>query len=126
MEEALTALLANVAGGRCHWDEAPQKLNPKDGPYVVLYKIDGAPGYHSQGPDGLTRARIQANCMALTTTAALATARALVRVLSGYRNGPIQGIFIESDGRALSAADAGEVNRLRGRAVDFIIQYSEN
>ncbi|WP_274875080.1 HK97-gp10 family putative phage morphogenesis protein [Sinorhizobium meliloti] len=74
MEEAITALLSGVAGGRRFWTRAPQKQ--ADGsamprPYVVLFRIDGVPSYHYQGRD-LISSRIQANCYSDTFTSAKA------------------------------------------------------
>ncbi len=121
MEEALTTLLAPIASGRRYWTRASQSAIR---PYVVMYRIDGIRGYTYAGSDGLVSSRVQANCYADSYTAAKTLSRALVALLDGYSSaGVIKAIFIESDGRDLTATDAGEVTNLFAIAVDFIVHH---
>jgi hypothetical protein len=121
MEEAITALLASVAGGRRYWVRAPQQAGR---PFVVLNRISGLPDYHSQGPSGYVASRVQADCYAETYTAAKQVARAVKAALSGYRGGILQGVFADNE-RDLPAADAGEVKYLFRTSLDLIVHHSE-
>lgn len=121
MEEALTTLLASVAGGRRYWVRAPQGATL---PYVVLNIVSGLRDYHTRGPSGYTQSRVQADCYGATYSAAKATARALRAAMSGVRGGDIQGVFIESE-RDLPAEDAGPVNHPFRTSIDLIIHHKE-
>jgi hypothetical protein len=121
MEEALTALLAPIAGGQRYWVRAPQGKVP---PYAVLNRIDGQPNYHMTGPSGFVSSRVQIDCYAATYASATATARAVKTILSGYKGGAIQGVFIESE-RNLPAADAGEVATLFRTSIDITVLHGE-
>lgn len=122
MEEAITALLASVAGGRRYWGRAPQTVSR---PFLVLSRIDGVPNYVMQWASGYVASRVQIDAYADTYTAAKAAARAAIAVLSGYRGGDILGIFVDSQ-RDLPAADAGEVNHLFRVSIDIMIHHQEN
>lgn len=127
MEEAITALLASVAGGRRYWVRAPAKNS--DGsllsrPYVVIQRIDGLSDYTMAGPSGYVASRLQFDVYADSFGSSIATARALKETLSGYRSGAIQGVFIDSE-RNLPAADAGEVSQLFRISIDAIIHHQE-
>lgn len=120
MEEELTALLASVAGGRRYWFEAPQGTPL---PHVVLYRIDGIPGYTYQGRDAVTSSRVQANCRSTDRFEAKQIARSLIAAVDGYRGGSFQLIQIDSDGRDLSEERAGDQERVFVVAVDLIIHH---
>lgn len=122
MEEAITALLASVAGGRRHWVRAPQSAAR---PYLVLNRISGIHDYTTQGASGYVASRVQIDVYADTYTAAKVTARQVVTALSGYRSGSIQGVFLDME-RDLPAEDAGTVNHLFRVSLDFTIHHSEN
>jgi hypothetical protein len=121
MEEALTALLASVAGGRRYWVRAPQETAY---PNIVLNKVDALPNYHLQGASGFVSSRVQVDIYANTFTSLTSTARSVKSLLSGHKGGMIQGIFIESE-RNLPAADAGEVNTLFRASIDITVLYGE-
>lgn len=121
MEEAITALLAPVAGGRRHWVRAPQ-TTPR--PYVVMQRIDGLVGYTMKGEAGHTSSRIQLDCYADSYGSAKATARSIKDILSGYRSGFIQGVFLDSE-RDLPVSDAGEVNNLFRTTLDIVVHHGE-
>lgn len=121
MEALLTDLLAPVAGGQRFWVRAPQGGKP---PYVVLQRITGVRDYHGQGASGLVKSRVQIDCYAKTYFGVKDLARSVVTILSGYRGGIIQGIFIDSE-RDLPAADAGDVTQLFRKSLDIIIHHKE-
>nr|CAD6412998.1 hypothetical protein REQ54_01093 [Rhizobium sp. Q54] len=121
MEEALTALLAPVAGGRRYWVRAPQNV---ERPFIVLSRIDGLPGYHYQGPSGLVSSRVQIDVYSDRFTEVTSVTRLLKDMLSGYKGGAIQGVFIESE-RNLPAADAGEVTSLFRTSIDITVHHGE-
>jgi hypothetical protein len=126
METEITALLAGVASGRRYWVRAPQWTAL---PHVVLYRVDGIPGYHLQGRDNVVSSRVQATCTATTYAAARQTADAVIAALDGVTTrtdsppGNIQAIFIESDGRDIASEDAGSVSSLFAVAVDFTVYH---
>ncbi len=120
MEEALTALLANVAGGRRYWVRAPQTEKP---PYIVLNRVSGRRDYTAQKASGYVTSRVQVDCYAATYGDAKALARQVERALSGRRAGAVQGIFLDSE-RDLPAADAGDVNHLFRISLDFMIHHT--
>lgn len=121
MEEAITALLAHVAGGQRYWVRAPQKAKP---PFLVLQRISGQRDYHSQGPSGLVTSRVQVDCYAATYTAAKTLARETTQALSGHRGDELQGVFLDGE-RDLPAEDAGAVNHLYRVSLDFITTHLE-
>lgn len=121
MEEAITALLASVANGRRYWTRAPQG---EAVPYIVLSRISGTPSYTYKGRAGHTSSRVQATCYGGTALDAKMLSRNVIAALDGYRGGMIQGIFVDSDGRDLTAPDAGRAAALFAVAVDFIIHHS--
>lgn len=121
MEEAVTALLANIAGGRRYWVRAPQNATK---PFIVLNRVSGVRDYHMQGPSGFVSSRVQCDIYASTYTSAKTTARALVGAVSGHRGPNIQGVFVDSE-RDLPAADAGEVSNLFRISIDLNVSHSE-
>lgn len=121
MEEALTALLASVAGGRRYWTRAPQTAAR---PFVVMNRVDGIRDYHMQGPSGYVASRVQLDAYGDTYTATKAVARSIVSTLSGHSGGDIQAIFIEGE-RDLPAADAGDVTNLFRTSIDIIVHHGE-
>jgi hypothetical protein len=122
MKAALTALLASVAGGRRHWDRAPQGTPL---PYAVLRTVSGIRDYHMQGPSGYVQSRVQVDCYGATFSEAEATVGGVRASASGVRSGNLLGVFIESE-RDLSTEDAGAVNRPFCVAVDLIIHHIES
>jgi hypothetical protein len=121
MEEAITALLSGVAGGRRHWGRAPQGVAL---PYVVMQRISGIRDYVTTGPSGYVQSRVQFDVYASTYGSARTTARALVAALSGHSGGTIQGIFIDSE-RDLPASDTGEVSHLFRVSIDAQVHHQE-
>lgn len=121
MEEALTALLASVAGGRRYWVRKPQTDPAR--PYIVMQRIGGLPDYHMQGPSGYVASRVQIDVYADTFTSAHSTADQVVGLLSGYRDGDIRGVFVDGL-RDLPASDAGEVSHLFRVSIDVIVHHT--
>lgn len=129
MEAALTALLAPVAGGRNYWGRKPQSapgtpLVEPARPYVVLQRISMVRGYHFQGDDGVPEYRVQIDVYADHWTTAHATGEQIVSLLSGYRDPPFQGIFIDGQ-RDLPAAAPGETSTLFRTSIDTLIFFKE-
>ncbi|SDP92492.1 Protein of unknown function [Phyllobacterium sp. YR620] len=122
-------LLANAGvsaalSNRINWGRKPQ--SDLGLPYAVLQKISGLPDIHMRAPSGLITSRIQVDIYSETYTAMLAAYRAILALLSGY-SGTVsgtnfQGVFLDAD-RDLPAADAGEVNNLFRKSLDFIIWH---
>lgn len=121
MEEALTALLAGVSGGRRYWGRAPQDAAR---PFVVLHRISQVRTYTFQGDDRLPQTRVQVDVYADTYTEARDTSAEIVDLVSGYRNGDLRGIFVDGV-RDLPAADAGEVNHLFRVSMDLNVWCRE-
>ncbi|WP_315920436.1 DUF3168 domain-containing protein [Mesorhizobium sp. SP-1A] len=121
MEALLTGLLASVAGGNRYWLHAPQGTMP---PYVVMQRITGIRDYHMRGASGLVESRVQIDCYASTYAGAKSTAKSVNGILSGYRGGAIQAIFIDNE-RDLPTSDAGEVNQLFRTSLDIMVHHKE-
>ena len=121
MEQALTDLLASVAGGRRYWGRAPHTAAR---PYVVLNRAGGQPNYHMQGPSGFVSSRVQMDCYADKYSDVMALATSAKALVSGYAGGTIQGIFVESE-RSLPAADAGEVSSVFRTSIDITVLHGE-
>ncbi len=129
MEVQLTTLLqsavgltAHVPAANMHWVRAPQGTKPS---YLVIQMISGDPDYDMRGPTGYVAHRLQIDIYSLSYTAVKNARDALVKLLSGYRGGVFQGIFIDSE-RDLPAMDAGEVSALFRKSIDFIVHHLEN
>lgn len=123
MEQALLALLAPVAGGRRYWLKKPQ--NDVGSPYLILQRISSPVDYHFQGPDSLRQTRVQIDVYGDSWPAVYQAAREVTSILSGYRGGDIQGIFIDNQ-RDLPASDAGEVTHLYRTSIDVMVNHQEN
>lgn len=88
MHEDFKSLIADDAGvsalvsGRVTWGLHPQGT---DSPAIVLHEISAVPQYTMAGQDGLVPVRVQVDCRGLTLASALAVARAVRTLLSGYR-----------------------------------------
>lgn len=121
MEDDLTALMAGIADGRRYWVRAPQSAAR---PYVILNRIDKPRGYTMKGQDTLTQTRVQADIYADTYSAALGVSRSMVTLLSGYRGGKFQGVFVDSE-RDLPAESASSVSQLFRISIDLMIHYGE-
>lgn len=76
------APLAALVSTRIYWNAYPQ--GAKD-PAVRLTKVTGAPGYTTQGPDGLTGSIVQIDVRATTVTGMWAVRDAIIARLSGYQ-----------------------------------------
>ena len=127
VEEALTALLAGVAGGRRYWGRA-EHVSPSAGPYLRLVKVSAPRDYALSGATGYVEARFQIDVFAESYGAAKTTAEAVLSTLSGYSGETagvyILGIFIDAE-RDLDATDAGEVSHLFRRSIDIIVHHHE-
>lgn len=121
MEEDLTTLMASIAAGRRYWVRAPQNTAR---PYVILNVIDTPRGYTMKRQDGLTQSRVQADVYADSYSSAKSVARSIVTLLSGYRGGKFQGVFVDSE-RDLPAETAGAVSQLFRVSIDLMIHYGE-
>ena len=103
MEEALIAtLLASsgvsaLVGARVYPGARPQGSIL---PALIFNRISGAPGYTTQGSDGLSESRVQIDAYASSYGATKALARATQGALSGLsgtRHGVVfQGVFMDS------------------------------
>ncbi|MGB1389498.1 MAG: DUF3168 domain-containing protein [Paracoccaceae bacterium] len=126
MEELIRALLladggvAALAGDRVNFGSHPQG---EGWPGVVLNTISDAEGYTLRGPDGLSRARVQADCYALTYGEAKRFSRAVRTVLSGHSDSGMQGVFHAGsrDGREGGTNEAERPYRV---SLDFLITYN--
>lgn len=122
MEEAITALLATVAGGRRYWVRKPQTDPGR--PYLVMQRVSRLPNYHMKGPSGYVFSRLQIDVYGDTFTSTKAAADEARAILSGYAGGDIQGVFLDAE-RDLPAADAGDVTNLFRISLDFTIHHGE-
>lgn len=125
MEEDFRALvlaipaLSGTVGGRVNWGGSPQGVPH---PTIVMTVIDDAAGPTYVGPDGLSQARVQVDCWALTYREAKTVSRAVRDGLDGYRGGRFQGVFLISarDGRE---GGSDEIERPFRVSLDFHIHW---
>lgn len=75
-----------------------------------------------QGSSGYVTSRVQIDVYADTYVSAHGTAQSVVGVLSGYRGGSIQGIFIDSQ-RDLTGIERGDPNELYRVSIDAIVHH---
>ena len=126
MEDELRALLRadaavlTAAQGRVNWGAHPQ-ASPWPG--VVLSVVSDREGYHAAGRDGLSVARVQADCYAASYTAARTLARAVRACLTGHRGGAMRAVFHEASrdmGREEGASEEARPFRVSD---DFMIHW---
>ena len=126
MEEALKALLAATAGvtalapaARINWGARAQGAAL---PALVLNVISDVEEYTLQAGDGLFRARVQADCYAVTTLQAKQLSRAVRAVLSGYRGGNFR-LVEHVATRDSREGGANEADRPFRVSLDFLIHW---
>jgi len=126
MEEAIRALLladsgvSGHVGGNVNFGTHPQG---KPFPAIVLNTVSDAEGYTLSGPNGVTQARVQADCYADTYGAAKLLSRAVRSLLSGYSGGAFQGVFHVGtrDGREGGSNEAERPYRV---SMDFMVHFN--
>jgi len=132
MEDSFLALVradvsvADILGARIHWVRRPQDQDAL--PACVLQRITGLPGYHTKGPDGLVKSRVQIDVWGETYTSCKAAARSIISAISGY-SGEVsgtkfQGIFIDGN-RDMPDEDNDANNRLFRVSIDALIWHTE-
>lgn len=90
MEQALRNILlaaagvTALAGTRINWGAHPQGTAF---PAAKLTLVSDAEGYTLDGPNGLSKGRVQVDCDAMSYKAARDLAAAIRAALSGYRGG---------------------------------------
>ncbi|OLP56669.1 hypothetical protein BJF92_11310 [Rhizobium rhizosphaerae] len=128
MEESLMAhLLAStdltaIVGQRIRYGRASQT---DARPFVVLQVVSGSETYTMAGPSGYRVSRLQVDCYAESYATAKRAVRAVRAALSDFREGGIQGVFIDSE-RDLPAADAGNVSTLFRSSIDINVHHGES
>lgn len=121
MEQELTALVGAIAP-RLFWSRATQTPAPAR-PYIVLSRISGVRRYHNQGADVLVASRVQIDVYGDTYVSAQDTGNAVIAVLSGYRGGSIQAVFIDSQ-RDLTGIDGVDPDELFRMSIDVIVHHA--
>ncbi|MCH2248268.1 MAG: DUF3168 domain-containing protein [Cognatishimia sp.] len=125
MEEQLRALLRSdagvtaICGQRVNFGEHPQG---QDFPALVLNTISQTNGHTLQGPDGLEKARVQVDCIALTYGEARRLSRAVVALLDGHRGGQFSGVF-SAGNRAGREGGSNEADRPFRVSLDFLTKW---
>lgn len=121
MEEVLRGLLvAALPGMAVDWMEN----DPAAGlPRVRLLRVSGGTNYAMDSSRGMSRARVQVDCIAATYGQAKGLARSVKAAVGGYRGGVLAGVFV-IDERDLSQGTASGV-ALAGVAVDLMVHYKE-
>ena len=125
MEETIRALLLADSGVSSLADRSVNLGSHPQGrpfPAAVLNVISDAEGFELDGPDGLSRARMQVDCYAATYGVAKQFSRAVRSALNGYASGAIQGVF-HAGTRDSRDGGTNEVERLFRVSLDFNITY---
>jgi len=126
MEESIRALLlassgvSSLVGTRVNFGTHPQG---QPLPAIVLNTISDNEGYTLTGPNGVTQARIQADCYADTYGSAKLLSRAVRSLLSGYQNGALQGVFHVSS-RDSREGGSNEAERPYRVSMDFMVHFT--
>jgi hypothetical protein len=126
MEEAFLAILLGTSGvtalvpaSRINWGAHPQGTGS---PYIVLNVISDAQGLVMNGPDNLSRGRVQVDCYAPSYPAAKAIARAIIPALHGYRSGGFR--LVQHDAtRDSREGGSNEAERLFRVSLDFTTNW---
>lgn len=127
MEEAFRDILEGSASvlalcTNINWGEHPQGVSL---PGIVLNVIDDAEQHHldsDEGPDGLSRGRVQVDCYATTYSLAKRMERAVRAELDGYKGGSFSGIFLVAT-RDNRDGGAGEFERPYRMSMDFTTNW---
>ena len=111
----------NVPGVACDWGWSAQRVAL---PRVVLTTVSGPGDYDFDGDTGYRRVRVQVDCLAGSTGAAKLLARHVKRALSGWRAGPILGVFLDLE-RDLTP-EVGDAATQARVSLDFFIHHRES
>jgi hypothetical protein len=121
MEEEIRALIQGIPGvpASINWGAMPRGT-PLPG--VVLNVISDLGTHHQEGPTDVSEARVQVDVYAATYGEAKLAARAIRKVLDGYKGGTILGAFLQM---ARDSSEEGETPDERAYRVmqDFGIIY---
>jgi hypothetical protein len=123
MEEALTAhllawpALAALVGDRIGWKTREQG-SPL--PAVVLHLVSGRPDQTMKGRSGLSRGRVQADCLAESYTVALAVERAVAGATEALPRPAFGGSFVENQRDTLTDT---ETDPIVGRSLDLMVWH---
>lgn len=130
MEEALVEwLLADTAitalvERRINWSERPQTTAL---PALVLHRITGVRDFHMQGPSGLVRSVVQADCWGRTHKEAVNLSRSVRARLNGIGRNDIasfQSVQLQNE-RQTFETGAGAAERYYRTSLDFELWHSE-
>lgn len=132
METALTSVLLGSApltalvADRVHWLRQPDGVTGY--PYVNLTLVSDPRGYHMGGPSALRKSRVQVDVWAETYLGAVAVAKVLDALLSGFSGAvgdvSFQGIFIVGEGDFTDKTAGGERQLFR-RRVDLSLSWEK-
>ncbi|MFG6586066.1 DUF3168 domain-containing protein [Sulfitobacter sp. MOLA879] len=126
MEELIRDLLLADAGVSGHvGDRVNYGTHPQGEPYpgLVLNTVWDAEGMNIDGPDGVSRGRVQVDCYAMTYGGAKWLSRAVRNVLSGHAGGALQGVFHASS-RDSREGGTNEVERPFRVSLDFNVTFT--
>lgn len=117
MEAAILALLVPALGCRVTWG----KFGPGDDvPRVALHLVGRTQDYTMRGAGGI-RSTVQLDAYGRSYTEAKATADAARLILSGYRGGVIQGVFLNRE----SDSNTQDAEILFRRLLTFAVHHRE-
>lgn len=121
MELDLRALILSIGGmpppASVNWGMHPQDA---EFPAIVMNVVGDRQAIHMSGPDGLSSARVQIDCYAMTYAAAKSMASTLRDDLNGYRGGRFQGIFLDA---VRDLNETGRTDRPFRTSMDFTVKY---
>lgn len=111
--------VAAICATRVDWGARPQG---RVLPAVVLMQVSGTDGLDLDGPDGLSRVRVQADCYGVTYGAAAGLADAVRAALNGYRGGGFR-LIEHAATRDMREGGSNEPDRPFRVMLDFLCHW---
>ena len=128
MQNAFRAILkgaqtvTDICGERIDWGA---RLQGDSYPAIAMHLIGDTAGHTLAGSDGLWRGRVQIDCFATDYADAAALAKAVGKVLDGYRQDGFRGIFLDAK-RDNTERGSNEADRPFRVTMDFLTKWSSS
>ena len=117
MEEHLYTLLSGALSFPVAWGTLGKGAGT---PRAVMYRVSGAQDHTLRGP-AIIQGRVQIDCYGKTFAEAVTASRAIQAELSGYRGGPIKGMFLD----AIRDGFEDDAQLLQRVSLTFAVHYRD-